>query len=516
MCLVLQALVLQVLVHLQEGHKHMITGTLFLPICNKPHIFPEWENTVRGLILPKDQMKVVLSDATGGSSLGRKAASIVKDLGFAKWHIERFKQKGTKKERNGWKAHLNIGERVGETFDRGLKYTEGSLLMILEDDIIALPDTFQILMERFIANDNIGFLSACTYKKKKGNTTEIIGWDKDGAIILDDNSPTFLKSKALATGCCITYGNLARHFDFKTSVIEINASPDIAYCRYLRNSFDLSVYINTDIKTKHVYFRDEGKQKVGELSCPEHTCNKIGYDYIPKSIKERTKYAPVFLVSCTGRAGSTFIQRLLSSSPEVMIWGEPHGAIAKILEFSIKMLENNRIGSVKTGLDQYKKYGHKGWLACIPPKKINLLNFERNQILNFYKGEKPIWGIKSINWSPKFITRMHRLFPDATFIFLHRNLTDVKNSFDKKAGWWIPGTFKHWINNYNRLMEYTKSLPENMHSIELDFDVVKNDLLGMCDMLEEKLLIDEGCLDRSILNDHISSWKDANDTYGKK
>lgn len=492
-------------------------GTLFLPICNKPHIFPEWENNLRNINLPKDNMKVVLSDSTGNNHIGKKAAKIVRSLGFAKCHVHSFKQ-DTKvpKIRKHWKHYWNMGYKVGETFENGIAHTEGSLLMILEDDLIIHPDTFNVLTDRFLANDSIGFIGACTYKKSvDDNMTEVIGNSNRRPISLYDDIPNMLECNWLPFGACVTYGNMARQFNFQSSVIEGYASPDVTFSIYIKNAFKKKIYLSTDIRAQHIFTKGKEKCIIGETKCYDRPSIQYpvnNFISIPKA--KRKKGAPIFIVSYTGRGGSTLLQRILSSSPNVSIWGEPHGTLTAIFDYSMSMFEINRMEITTAGHDEYKKYGYKGWIANTPPKKLDLLKFTKEQMKNFFStGGKKIWGIKAINWDSKFVTRMHSVFPEATFIFLHRNLKDVEESHSKKRDWWMPGTFRLWSNNHKQLTEMSKTIPENMHMIEIDYDTVKNDLPGMCDMMEKELLLKKGSLDREFLNEYISSFDDSEEMY---
>lgn len=486
-------------------------GTLFLPICDKPYIFPQWEENLRNINLPRNRMKVVVSDSTGNGVVARKANKIIRSLGFAKHHIQSFKQDTrVPKIRQHWYHYSNMGERVGETFENGMYFTEGPLLFILEDDIILHPDTFNVLTDRLLANDSIGFVGACTFKKKPDNTTKVIG-NIHKQIELYDDMPNMMECNWQPTGCCVTYGNLARQFNFKTSVVDDFASPDVTYCNYIRNNYGKSNYLCTDVRTKHMYKTTEGKQIVGEIKCPERPEIVLPVKPFTNEVKaKRTKNAPVFIVSYTGRGGSTLIQRILSSSPEMSIWGEDHGSLQAIFDFSMRMFEVNKDPVVHSAREHYMNYGYKGWIANTPPQKVKPLEFNRKQIENFFHtDDKPVWGIKVINWNSREVTRMHSLFPEATFIFLHRNLSDVEESYNKRKGWWKPGTFKQWTLNHKRLTEMCKAIPDNMHMINIDFDEVKKDLSGMCDMIEKELMIEEGSLDREFLSDHVGSFEDV-------
>lgn len=155
----------------------------------------------------------------------------------------------------------------------------------------------------------------------------------------------------------------------------------------------------------------------------------------------RSGEAPVFLLAAGWRSGSTLLQRVLMSSGELMIWGEPFA----------------RAGVAQTLLSQFRAFTDE-W----PPPEYFIDNFgdalESQWIANSYPGPERLiaahhafftellaapararghsrWGLKEVRLGGAHALYLKRLFPDARFIFLIR---------DPYAGF---ASFRHYIKS---------------------------------------------------------------------
>lgn len=70
---------------------------------------------------------------------------------------------------------------------------------------------------------------------------------------------------------------------------------------------------------------------------------------------------PVFLLASGWRTGSTLLQRLLCSHPDVHIWGENRG-LCDVLEQLYRELLRHRPAASRADLD-YQQKGTDGWIA---------------------------------------------------------------------------------------------------------------------------------------------------------
>jgi len=162
--------------------------------------------------------------------------------------------------------------------------------------------------------------------------------------------------------------------------------------------------------------------------------------------------APIFIFSAGWRSGSTLLQRLISASNEVLIWGEAGGALDYFTEsFSCyeQMLGdgNQRFkhgfggnGAVefakfKSELDQKNHF----WSACMNPPIEQVTDNFRGFLEKMYgqpaiKLGYPSWGVKEVRSGIDTALFLKRIFPDAKFLFLVRNPFDVITSI-KKRNW---------------------------------------------------------------------------------
>ncbi|MBF0266643.1 MAG: sulfotransferase [Gammaproteobacteria bacterium] len=498
-------------------------GTLILPISERDYIFPHWEQSLQALVLPKHNMKVVLSDATGGSKLGLKAEKIVRALGFSKTEIVRFKQQPLSSRTAHWEHFLKIGLKCAETYEAAFSAIEGPLLFGLEDDIIAPANSFAVLLETFLSKKQIGLISACTYNKQINNETEVIGHDlKQQNISVPVNSTGTLNCSHLATGCFITYSELFKNFHLKDSVLDEHKSPDFSYSTFLRKNHNLDVTLSLDVKTKHIFYRQHQKFFAGLIQCPNfhNTFPKQTNSYLNIDFKSRTRGAPVFIIGFSPRTGSTLIQRLLCSIPNTMIWGEPRGAVAEIYRYHLRILEINKSNFTLSSQHQYNKHGYKGFIPHISPIRNQFSSFKDHLRslfeLHFNHNKLNTWGFKVIDWSPQMVSRLHALFPEASFIFLSRDFNDVKESINRRKSWWPNIPIENWQHAYNQMKEYTQVLPKNMHALVIDFDNYKNKISELCDVLESELEFKTGAIDRTIIDDYVSDLNDAERLYSNK
>src|SRR5206468_701323 len=71
---------------------------------------------------------------------------------------------------------------------------------------------------------------------------------------------------------------------------------------------------------------------------------------------------PVLVFGSGHRCGSTLIQRLLTSHPSMLIWGEHGGHVCEILRASAKLRHfDDMTGEPARG--QFEEASHQGWIA---------------------------------------------------------------------------------------------------------------------------------------------------------
>lgn len=146
---------------------------------------------------------------------------------------------------------------------------------------------------------------------------------------------------------------------------------------------------------------------------------------------------PVFIFSAGWRSGSTLVQRLVLSSREIAVWGEPLGDAAVIgrLAYSLGFLTSKwppesffvREGS---GGDLSKR-----WIANLTPEIRHFHSAHRVFFLHWCKipaqerFSLDRWGVKEVRLTIDHARYLKWLFPNARFLFVYRHPYDAFRSW---------------------------------------------------------------------------------------
>jgi hypothetical protein len=176
----------------------------------------------------------------------------------------------------------------------------------------------------------------------------------------------------------------------------------------------------------------------------------------------------IVLLCCTGRSGSTTMQRIINTIPNSNICGENHDAIKSLLRFykNIKQTEGWKVvskesrcpNSIYDPMCWYNSYNYNEIV-----ESVKLL------ITNIFKDseETTLWGFKEIRWhrasSPwdrekiapgdtgiELLKEFKELFPQIKII-IH-----IKQDIDKQSqsAWWAdnPSKSKKWLIKSNSIL----------------------------------------------------------------
>lgn len=170
---------------------------------------------------------------------------------------------------------------------------------------------------------------------------------------------------------------------------------------------------------------------------------------------------PVFLLSAGWRSGSTLLQRLLCSSGELVMWGEPLGDSALIprLAHSLTVLTREWPPDSYFAGDVSLEEFSKNWIANITPP-ISTLRHAHRALLDTWLAKPALdvygesnWGLKEVRLTIEHARYLKWLYPNARFIFIYRNLFDAYLSWRGNAwasAWpgyfsWSPIAYaRHW------------------------------------------------------------------------
>ena len=196
---------------------------------------------------------------------------------------------------------------------------------------------------------------------------------------------------------------------------------------------------------------------------------------------------PIFIFSLP-RAGSTLLQRILMSHPEVASVAEPW----LLLPLFYTMKAN---GTVSEFSHRTCQVAYKDFIANLPGKQNAYNRSLRKFILSLYSMQCKNDERYFLDKTPRYyfiIPELAEIFPDAKFIFLFRNLRDVYSSIIRT---WGNGNFHKLYENYVDLMEGPgllskgyELLADKSYALKYE-DFVQNPeryLRDICDYLEIK------------------------------
>jgi len=200
--------------------------------------------------------------------------------------------------------------------------------------------------------------------------------------------------------------------------------------------------------------------------------------------------SPIFLLATGWRSGSTLLQRVLVTDPNVLLWGEPLGEMAMLSGMA------GMLSRLSTFPDLTKRCAPDdatfsslptSWIATLyPPGKDFRLSLQA--LLTRWLGETARqrgfqrWGFKEVRLGAAEATLLHWLYPKAKFVLLSRNPYDCYRSL-ADSGWHhlyhsrpevridsAAGLARHW----NRIALSWSELPANFPAFRIRYE----DLIG--------------------------------------
>lgn len=155
---------------------------------------------------------------------------------------------------------------------------------------------------------------------------------------------------------------------------------------------------------------------------------------------------PVFVFSAGWRSGSTLLQRVLMSSGEIMVWGEPYSR-ANLTATLLSQFRSFTVDWPRDYFfaDAFSDELSEEWVANIYPSVADLIETHRLFFLNLFERParaqgRPRWGFKEARLGTDHARYLKFLFPKARFIFLYRNPYSAYKSFRH----YIKGDFIEW------------------------------------------------------------------------
>lgn len=229
---------------------------------------------------------------------------------------------------------------------------------------------------------------------------------------------------------------------------------------------------------------------------------------------------PIFILASGQRCGSTLIQRLLNSNPDILIWGEQHGYLNGFLREYRALLEweSDYSHHRKTFLQN----GYDNFVPNMLPEDIDIRKAAIIHISALFGDSaitlgRSIWGFKEVRYDAQMALFLYRCFPKARFIFLTRNIIDcfisLKHWENSPGSWnrtWTEIFIEDWIRINASFLNVTNRIPQLMR-IRYE-DIVENPM-EFIKKLSSFLSISPKSLDANVFKKklHVESSDGIND-----
>lgn len=212
-----------------------------------------------------------------------------------------------------------------------------------------------------------------------------------------------------------------------------------------------------------------------------------------------TDESPVFIFSAGWGSGSTLLQRLLLSSNEVGIWGEPLDHTVPIVRLSSSLIGFNSAWPPNKFFGDMKNLNNLSgkWVANLTPDMQNLYDAHKSFIMSWLaapvlKEGYTRWGLKEVRLTIDHARYLKWIFPKSKFIFLYRNVFNSYLSI-KNTGWyniWPDSKIDnplfyahHWKYLLNGYIEGCNDVDGILVKYE-DLITGQYDLSALCDHLQ--------------------------------
>jgi LPS sulfotransferase NodH len=224
--------------------------------------------------------------------------------------------------------------------------------------------------------------------------------------------------------------------------------------------------------------------------------------------------SPVLVLGSGHRTGSTLVQRLLTSHPDVMIWGEHGGVLRKLLEVT-EWLEAWDWGAAEDGRQAFDAGGHDGWIANVMPEAETVREAARAYVRTLFEtpaaaNGRSRWGFKEVRMTREHAEKLHRLFAGLTAIHITRNPRSILVSLDawERQGIWkrqaTKNAVEHWVTINASFLEQT---PE--WALSVRYEDITADPDSFVRRVAELIGVPTAELDRSVFDRKVRGYSGA-------
>jgi hypothetical protein len=224
--------------------------------------------------------------------------------------------------------------------------------------------------------------------------------------------------------------------------------------------------------------------------------------------------APILVLASGQRCGSTLIQRLLSSHPEVLVWGENGGHLREVLQGS-RMLQEWDEGVAGRARDVYEEGGHDSWMANLLPPADTVADAARAYLETLFASPaaaqgRPRWGFKEVRFTRDDAEAIRQLHPQTRVVHITRDPRKVLVSlaaWEDQQAWWRRSFTERAVARWREVNESFLPVREGtdwvsswrLEDVVADPDRFTDDVAGF-------LGLDPAAFDRSVFERRVHGY----------
>lgn len=233
--------------------------------------------------------------------------------------------------------------------------------------------------------------------------------------------------------------------------------------------------------------------------------------------------SPVFLLAPIWRSGSTLLQRLVHTSREIWIWGEPYARFQIIQRLAATFeaaTEDYPPRGAHSWTEDSRQELTENWIANMAPSPESLVAAHRRFFETWLASPAGVagdrWGLKSVRLGGEHARYLKWIFPDARFVFLIRNPYEAWLSYYQWRRWfyrypdrpvvtcWTFGDiWRRRVREFQELEDETEAIMIRYEDLTADPSTVS--------LIEDHL---GTTVDRSTLDTSVGASRDRRTTTG--
>jgi hypothetical protein len=218
---------------------------------------------------------------------------------------------------------------------------------------------------------------------------------------------------------------------------------------------------------------------------------------------------PVFLLGSAWRSGTTLLQRVLSSGPELFVWGENLGMSTDLRRMAERLATYDEMSAREWR--EFHTRGIAAWIACLNPPAPGAREALRAFYGAYYEPRtaelgRARWGFTEVRHGAATAAFLGALFPHARFLFILRNPVDVVASM-ATLSWYAAeggaaGVAGTWRANTDSLLRW-----QDPRLLVVRYDTLIAEPRGESERIARHLDLDLAALDLSLFAERQRGFK---------